>query len=177
MDPKALIESLVDVVIKEGGSDLHLSAGRMPSIRVATQLITLANGKVMTQEDMMAILGVLLAKEKVDRFLSEQEIDFSYDHKGVARLRGNAFFHKGAIGMAFRLIPKVRTFADLKLPESLKEFAKKKQKEKKKNFSSGSAFEKMYKILHEKPAKHEARKITAPRKKAAVKKKKVIRKR
>jgi twitching motility protein PilT len=127
MDPKALIESLVDIVIKEGGSDLHLSAGRMPSIRVSTQLITLANGQVLTQEDMMGILNALLTKEKVERFVSSQEIDFSYDHKGIARLRGNAFYHKGAIGMAFRLIPNVRTLPDLKLPESLKEFAKKKQ--------------------------------------------------
>ncbi len=127
MDPKALIESLVDIVIKEGGSDLHLSAGRFPSIRVATQLIQLVNQKALTQDEMLGILGAVLDKVKFDRFISTQEMDFSYDHKGQARLRGNAFYHKGAVSIALRLIPAVKTLPDLKLPEILKEFAKKKQ--------------------------------------------------
>lgn len=127
MDPKTLIESLVDIVIKEGGSDLHLSTGRLPSLRVATQLVTLVNEKPLTPEDMKGILEYVLGKEKLERFLSTQEVDFSYDHKGQARLRGNAFFHKGAIAIALRLIPKVRTLPELKLPESLKQFANKKQ--------------------------------------------------
>ena len=127
MDPKTLIQSLVDIVIKEGGSDLHISAGRLPSIRVSSQLITLVNQKPLTQEDMLGILGVMLDKPKLDRFTSTDEIDFSYNHTTGERLRGNAFYHKGAIGIALRLIPKVRTMPELKLPEILKEFAKKKQ--------------------------------------------------
>ena len=127
MDPKTLIESLVDIVIKEGGSDLHLSAGRLPSIRVATQLITLVNEKPLSQEDMTGILNAVVGKEKLERFIANEEIDFSYDHKGVARLRGNAFFHKGAISIALRLIPKVKTLPELKLPDILKQFAGKKQ--------------------------------------------------
>lgn len=127
MDPKTLIESLVDIVIKEGGSDLHLSTGRLPSLRVATQLVTLVNQAPLTPEDMKGMLDYMLGKEKLERFLTTQEVDFSYDHKGQARLRGNAFFHKGAIAIALRLIPKVRTLPELKLPESLKQFANKKQ--------------------------------------------------
>lgn len=127
MDPKTLIESLVDIVIKEGGSDLHLSTGRLPSLRVATQLVTLVNQAPLTAEDMKGMLDYMLGKEKLERFLTTQEVDFSYDHKGQARLRGNAFFHKGAIAIALRLIPKVRTLPELKLPESLKQFANKKQ--------------------------------------------------
>lgn len=127
MDPKQLIESLVDILIKEGGSDLHISAGRLPSIRVSTQLLTLVNQKPLTQEEMMSMLSVVLEKTKFDRFVATQEIDFSYDHKGIARLRGNAFFHKGAVAVALRLIPQVRTLPDLKLPEALKDFARKKQ--------------------------------------------------
>lgn len=128
MDSKALIESLVDIVIKEGGSDLHISAGRVPSIRVATQLVPLANQAPLTQDQMMQILGSILEKTRLDLFLKEQEIDFSYDHRnGAARLRGNAFFHKGAIGVALRLIPKVRTMEELKLPQALVDFTRKKQ--------------------------------------------------
>lgn len=127
MDPKTLIEALVDIVIKEGGSDLHLSAGRLPLIRVSTQLITLVNEKPLTQDDLKGILEFAIGKEKLERFLSTEEADFSYDHKGQARLRGNAFFHKGNIAIALRLIPNVRTLPELKLPEILKDFAKKKQ--------------------------------------------------
>ena len=127
MDPKTLIESLVDIVIKEGGSDLHLSAGRLPSIRVSAQLITLVNQQPVTQENMRGILEAILGKEKLDRFLATEEFDFSYDHKGIARLRGNAYFHKGNIAIALRLIPKVKTLPELKLPEVLKQFANKKQ--------------------------------------------------
>ena len=127
MDPKILIETLVDIVIKEGGSDLHLSAGRYPAIRVSTQLITLVNQNMATQDDMVGILSAILDKPKFDRFMVNQEIDFSYDHKGIARLRGNAFFHKGVIAIALRLIPKVRTMQELKLPESLVAFTRKKQ--------------------------------------------------
>ncbi len=127
MDPKTLIESLVDILIQQGGSDLHLSAGRVPSIRVSRQLTPLVSQQPLTQQDMQGIVAALASKEKFDRFMTTQEIDFSYDHKGVARLRGNAFFHKGAIALALRLIPKVRTLAELKLPEVLKQFASKKQ--------------------------------------------------
>jgi twitching motility protein PilT len=127
MDPKALLESLVDILIKEGGSDLHLSAGRFPSIRVSTQLITLVQQKQLTQEDMFGILASVLDKSKYERFTSTQELDFSYDHKGIARLRGNAFLHKGNVAIALRLIPKVRTLAELRLPEVLQKFASKKQ--------------------------------------------------
>lgn len=127
MDPKALLEALVDIVIKEGGSDLHISAGRTPSIRVATQLIPLANQNKLTQEEMLGMLSSIIDKTRMDHFLVNQEMDFSYDHKGQARLRGNAFFHKGAIAVALRLIPKVRTMPDLKLPAALVDFTRKKQ--------------------------------------------------
>lgn len=127
MDPKTHIEELVDIVIKEGGSDLHISVGRFPVIRVATQLITLVNQPKITQEDLHGILQVILDKIRYDRFITEQEIDFSYNHKNVARLRGNAFVRQGGIGIAFRLIPKVRSMEDLRLPEIIRDFTKKKQ--------------------------------------------------
>ncbi len=127
MDPKLLLESLVDIVIKEGGSDLHMSAGRPPLIRVSTQLIALVNQNKLTQENMLGMLQSVLDKPKFDRFMTTLEVDFSYDHKGTARLRGNAFFHKGSIGLAFRLIPQVKQLADLRLPDALQGFARKKQ--------------------------------------------------
>jgi len=128
MNPnQQLIESFVDILIKENGSDLHLSAGRFPSVRASTELITLVNQKKLTQEDMKGILSYVLGEEKFKKFTSEQEIDFSYNYKDNIRLRGNAFVRQGSIGIAFRLIPKVKTIDELKLPEVLKNFATKKQ--------------------------------------------------
>ncbi len=128
MNPnQQLIESFVDILIKENGSDLHLSAGRFPSVRASTELITLVNQKKLTQEDMKGMLSYILGEEKFKKFTAEQEIDFSYNYKDNIRLRGNAFVRQGSIGIAFRLIPKVKTIDELKLPEVLKNFATKKQ--------------------------------------------------
>ena len=127
IDYKKEIEELITIVIRENGSDLHLGAGRVPAIRVAGELIFLVKRNVFSKEDMIAILGQILEKKRLDRFMDEQEIDFSYDFHGEARLRGNAFFQKGLINMVFRLVPKVKTLDELHLPKILFDFARKKQ--------------------------------------------------
>ena len=127
MDYKKTLEELILTVIRENGSDLHLGAGRVPAIRVNGELIFLAKQPAFTQEDMMRILGVILDKNKIDKFVQNQELDFSYDFRGEARLRGNAFFQKGLVSMVFRLVPKVKTLAELHLPAILADLARKKQ--------------------------------------------------
>ncbi len=124
---QTLIEGLFDLLIKEGGSDLHISAGRIPTVRISTQLVTLVNQVPLTQEDMKGILLFLLGEDKLNRFIANNEIDFSYDHKGMGRLRGNAYVRQGTMAAVFRLLPKVRNLSDLKLPDQLIAFARKKQ--------------------------------------------------
>ena len=127
MDYKKELEDLILTVIHENGSDLHLGAGRNPAIRVAGELIFLLKHPVLTKEDVLGILSQILTKEKLAQFQDEQEIDFSYDFRGEARLRGNAFFQKGSICMVFRLLPKLKTLQELKLPPVIAEIARKKQ--------------------------------------------------
>ena len=127
MDYKTKLEELILTVIHEGGSDLHIGAGRMPAIRVSGELLVLAKYPVFTQEDTIGILGEVLPKVKIERFMDSQEADFSYDFRGEARLRGNAFFQKGLICIVFRLVPKVKTIAELHLPSILADLARKKQ--------------------------------------------------
>src|SRR3990167_1686783 len=127
MDYKAKLEELILTVIREGGSDLHLGASRVPAIRVSGELIFLVKHPVFTQEDIIGILGEILSKAKIDKFMEEEEADFSYDFRGEARLRGNAFFQKGLICVVFRLVPKVKTIAELHLPAILNDLARKKQ--------------------------------------------------
>src|SRR3989344_5564734 len=127
MEYKKELEELVLTVIRETGSDLHLGAGRVPAIRVAGELIFLVKYKPLTQEDMMGFLGEILDAKKLESFKENLEADFSYDFRGEARLRGNAFFQKGVANMVFRLVPKVETMAELKLPPVLADLARKKQ--------------------------------------------------
>ncbi|MEK7564428.1 MAG: PilT/PilU family type 4a pilus ATPase [Patescibacteria group bacterium] len=127
MDYKKLFEDLVLNVIREDGSDLHIGTTRVPAIRVSGELIFLVKHAPLTEEDIMGILKAILPPGKVDLFLENQEMDFSYDFRGEARLRGNAFFQKGLINIVLRLVPKVKTFSDLHLPDSLADIARKKQ--------------------------------------------------
>jgi len=127
MDYKKKLEELILNVVRENGSDLHLGAGRVPIIRVSGELIFLAKYPVLTAEDVFGFLGEILEKSKIDKFKEEQEADFSYDFRGEARLRGNAFFQKGLINLVFRIVPKVQTLAELRLPPILADLARKKQ--------------------------------------------------
>jgi twitching motility protein PilT len=126
-ESKSKISEFLLNVINENGSDLHLGAGRVPSIRVAGELIFLTKYSPLTQEDMKDILNDILPKESVEKFIADQELDFSYDFEGKSRLRGNAFFQKGLICVVFRLVPKVKTLDELHLPPILADLARKKQ--------------------------------------------------
>lgn len=128
LDYKKEFEELVETVMKESASDLHLSEGRYPTIRVAGFLVPLMNRKILTKEDTLGITAVVLTDENRELFLRNKEIDFSYDYKDKARFRGNGFFQRGAVSFAFRLIPKkIKTFADLNLPPILETFCERQQ--------------------------------------------------
>lgn len=127
MDRTQLLNRLVETVIGENGSDLHLSEGRVPFIRVASFLIPLMKEKPITAEDMDGFLNALLRPEMKKTFLETKEIDFAFSH-GSGRFRGNAFYHLGKISIALRLIPKrIRTLEELNLPPILESFTKKQQ--------------------------------------------------
>jgi twitching motility protein PilT len=122
------LEQLIDILVAQGGSDLHLSAGIQPIIRVSGALTPLLNEAALTSQDMLGLVSVMLPGEKKQKFLDTQEADFSYAHEDKARFRGNAYFERGTIGVALRLIPKaIRTIRELNLPEVLEGFAAREQ--------------------------------------------------
>lgn len=129
MDHIKEIRELIETLIRENASDLHISVGRYPAIRVTGELISLVTRAIPTRNDVIGLLKELLMgdQKRVDRFLETQELDFSYTFGNEYRLRGNAFFQKGQISIALRLVPKVRTLAELNLPPALAEFARRKQ--------------------------------------------------
>lgn len=127
MDYKKFIDELLKSLVDQDASDLHLGTGRKPAIRVNGQLIFLVNNDVLTNEDMMGILNVTLGENKVEKFLEAKEADFSYSINDATQIRGNAFFQRGLICVAIRLLPKAKTIEELNLPLILKTFTQKKQ--------------------------------------------------
>lgn len=128
MNYRQEIDDLAYIVVKEGASDLHLTVGRHPTIRVSGDLIPIVKKPVLTPEDTMGLISELLTPENKERFLADKEIDFAFTAPDGSRFRGNIFYQRGVVGAAFRLIPsKIRTIAELNLPDRLLDFASRKQ--------------------------------------------------
>ena len=118
----------IENLIQENASDLHLSEGRIPVMRVEGSLVPLEKYSVTNTADIKAMLDELLTQKQKESFIEDNEVDFAYDHKGIVRLRGNAYLQLGKISVALRLIPKrIQTLTELNLPPILETFANKQQ--------------------------------------------------
>lgn len=127
MEYKKTFEELIDTLIREEGSDLHLATGRFPAVRVNGELIFLMNRPALTQDDMIGFLQAILSPEHYKHFQDVQELDFSYEYQGTIRLRGNVYVQQSKYVMVLRLIPHVKTLQELNLPTILADFARRKQ--------------------------------------------------
>src|SRR3989338_4336694 len=128
MDHKRELNELIEIVIAENASDLHISEGHHPTIRVSGSLIPLVKKAPLSGEDTMGFLSALVPANKKEKFIETKEIDFAYAYGDKARFRGNAYFQQGAVSVALRLIPRqIKTFEELNLPPALASFARMKQ--------------------------------------------------
>ncbi len=127
MDYKKYFDELVEILIREDGSDLHLSTGRVPYVRVNGELISLINHEIFSLEIMNGIIQAIISSDQYKHFFEFQELDFSYEFQGTTRLRGNIFIQQGKASMVLRLIPHVKTLEELNLPPILADFARKRQ--------------------------------------------------
>jgi twitching motility protein PilT len=128
LDYKKQLTELIDILIKEGGSDLHLGEGRNPIIRVNGTLFPLTHKLVFSREHIYGMLDVLLPNEGKNRFIDKKQVDFAYSHVNKERFRGNAYFQQNLISIALRFIPeKIKTLEELNLPSILEMFTEKKQ--------------------------------------------------
>lgn len=128
IDYKVQIEDLMETVVREGASDLHLSEGRHPTIRTSGMLLPLVKHAPLTHQDIEGMILAMVGEKGLQKFVDIKEIDFSYQYKGLARFRGNGFVQQGFYGVALRLIPKqIKTISELGLPQTLEAFARKKQ--------------------------------------------------
>ena len=118
------IDSLFNTLIERNGSDLHLEEGQKPKIRI-NGTMTEVGDEVLTLGKMTALLSQIAPQEDWQRFQGHGDLDFAYTFNREARFRANYFRHFFGLGAVFRLIPsKIRTLADLELPEKIKDFPK-----------------------------------------------------
>ena len=91
VDYKKELNALIDIVIQEKASDLHLSVGSHPLIRVSGTLIPLVKKPILTDSDLNSFLKVILREDQYKKYLEISEVDFSYENIEGVRFRGNAF--------------------------------------------------------------------------------------
>ncbi len=128
VDYKREFQALVDLLVAEKSSDLHFSVGSHPMIRVSGSLIPIVKKPILTEADVTGFAKVLMRTDQFERLELRQEVDFSYENTQSIRLRGNAFFQRGRMSIALRLIPNViRTFEELNLPPIIESFTQRPQ--------------------------------------------------
>ena len=121
------IQDFLEIVIRKEASDLHLVVGSPPVIRVDGQLLPVSAG-LITPQDSENLIFELLSSEQKEMLLVNKEIDFSFALGEIARFRVNAYFQKGYLSAALRLIPHgIKTIEELNLPRILHNFAKQRQ--------------------------------------------------
>ena len=116
---------LITNVIASGASDLHLSVGAPPVMRLNGDLVRLGDQPLTAQDTRELVYG-LLNQDQRQRLETDLEIDFSYAVPGKIRFRVNAYYQRASLGAAFRVVPTgLKTLEELSLPAALREWTTK----------------------------------------------------
>ncbi|MBW2262009.1 MAG: type IV pilus twitching motility protein PilT [Deltaproteobacteria bacterium] len=117
------LHQLLKTMIEKGASDLHVTTGTPPQLRIDGSLVPLKLQPLMPQETKQLCYSILTEDQKV-RFEKNNELDLSFGVRGLSRFRANVFMQRGAVAGAFRAIPfKILTFDELGLPPIVNELA------------------------------------------------------
>src|SRR5215218_4817458 len=96
------VDELLAIVVEHDASDLHLTAGSPPAIRVHGNLERLADLPKLGPEDTRQLVYRIISTEQQKVLETKRQIDFGYSVPGLARFRVNAYFQRNAVGAAFR---------------------------------------------------------------------------
>src|SRR5712691_7647701 len=122
----ASIDDLLEQTVALGASDLHLTVGSPPVVRVRGHLQPLEGYDSLGPEDTQQLVYRILSSEQQKRLEIDRQIDLAYDVPGAARFRVNVYFQRESLGGAFRQIPQeIKSLEELGLPASLHELAAK----------------------------------------------------
>jgi len=117
------IEELIEEVLNQNASDLHLSVNLPPTIRVDGYLRSLNQYSKLSPTEIKDLTFSILNDIQKEILIRDKEIDFSFSHGDIARFRANAYHQKGCLSLALRLIPvKIRTIDELGVPKICNRF-------------------------------------------------------
>ena len=120
------LRMLLEEMIERDASDLHITAGERPKLRVDGDITSSNVEYVLNPKDTLQIAYSVLTENQKKRFELEDELDFSFGIQNLARFRGNCFKQRGCVSMVIRQIPfSVKTFSDLGLPPVIAKMADK----------------------------------------------------
>jgi twitching motility protein PilT len=118
------IDDLLQHMVGRNASDLHLSAGSKPAVRVNGHIQRLEEIESLTGEDTQQLLYQILSSEQQKNLEIKRQLDFAHQVPGLARFRVNVYFQREQVGAVFRLIPEnIKTLEELGLPNSLHKLA------------------------------------------------------
>ena len=118
------IDELLEHMVERNASDLHVTTGTPPFIRVRGEVERIQDYAPFTPEQTQQLLYRILSTEQQKQLEIKRQLDFSYSIPGVARFRVNVYFQRESVGAAFRLIPDaIKTLEELGLPDQLYELA------------------------------------------------------
>jgi len=119
------VAELLEQVLKLGASDLHLTAGAKPTVRVHGALRQLEDFPVLMPNETQAMIYSILTQRQRERLESELELDCAHALPGKARFRLNVYYQRDAIGAAFRLIPQeIKPLEELGIPPRVADMAR-----------------------------------------------------
>ena len=118
------LDDLLKTLVDRGGSDLHLTSGIPPAIRVSGEMEYLDEFPKLVPDELQKLLYAIMTQKQREEFENELELDMSYSIPGVARFRVNIFQQRNAIGAVMRVIPfEIMALEDLGIPEQVANFA------------------------------------------------------
>jgi len=124
-DIQVPVPELLEIVLERGASDLHLTAGAPPTIRLHGDLIRLVDYPILSPRALQGMIYAILPQKMRERLEGELELDMSYALPGKARFRVNVYYQRDSIGAAFRLIPyEIKTVESLGLPSVVTDLAR-----------------------------------------------------
>ncbi len=120
------IDDLLERMVGRNASDLHVTSGAEPTVRVRGQLERLEEFGKLSADETQRLLYRILSTEQQKKLEINRQLDLSYSIPGVARFRVNVFFQRESLGAAFRVIPtELKTLEDLGMPKALADLAEK----------------------------------------------------
>jgi len=118
------LRSLLDEMLRRGASDLHITAGERPKLRIDGSIVNASSEEVLTPKDTLALTYSILTENQKKRFENEDELDFSFGLQNLSRFRANAYRQRGCVALAIRQIPfQIKSLDDLGVPPVLAKLA------------------------------------------------------